>query len=124
MYEEVNGSPGDFVDMPFSNIADDVWKSTLILSWRWGSSKQEQYVPCSTPMTSAQLSSLKDMLTSMTQTDPNLKHIWCDWSCVPQASDTHMCSVEAGDMSHLMPSKLTLFYPPSTLLAIASTDPQ
>ena len=38
-------------------------------------------------MTSAQLSSLKEMLASMTAADPNLEQIWCDWSCVPQASD-------------------------------------
>ncbi|KAG2485469.1 hypothetical protein HYH03_015845 [Edaphochlamys debaryana] len=89
MYEEVQ--PDECIELPYKSVTEEQWAQTAVLSWRWGAPKPREQQPGFSPMLAPQLEELRLVLQRLQASD--LKHIWVDWSCVPQYSADSMVEV-------------------------------
>ena len=85
VYEEVHAAT-ECLQMPYEAVTDDMWATTCVLSWRWGEPKPPLHIPQFSPMTGRQWAELMTQMACASQL--GMVHVWIDWSCVPQYSDT------------------------------------
>ena len=81
VYEHVN--PSDVLEIPYSDVGDDIWATTTVLSWRWDESKpwtHAEFIAKEdfTPMSRDQFTELQTMIRAMPS---SISYIWVDWSC-------------------------------------------
>lgn len=86
------------VDIPYKDIADEMWQSTVVISWRWHRAHPLKADPGFSPMSHEQLEELKAILGAL---GPEISYVWIDFACVPQK-----ISVEGPCMSEVMRSRL------------------
>ncbi|KXZ55023.1 hypothetical protein GPECTOR_3g185 [Gonium pectorale] len=90
VYEEVDVE-SEAVEMPYGSVTDDVWDSTIILSWRWNATKPAEYQPGFSPMSDLQYGELSAVLRRAHAL--GIQHVWIDWCCVPQYKSDPMVEV-------------------------------
>ncbi|PNH04128.1 Ankyrin repeat domain-containing protein 17 [Tetrabaena socialis] len=91
VYEEVEVQSQECIEVPYNDVTEEQWAQTLIISWRWGSSKPAQHQPLFSPMSEPQFRELRQGLQRAKGS--GLQYVWIDWSCVPQYSMPSMVEV-------------------------------
>ncbi|PNH06893.1 hypothetical protein TSOC_006701 [Tetrabaena socialis] len=91
VYEEVDLQSHECMDVPYSDVTEEQWAQTLVISWRWNLSKPAQQQPLFSPMSEPQFRELRQGLQRAKGS--GLQYVWIDWSCVPQYSMPSMVEV-------------------------------
>ncbi|PNG99250.1 hypothetical protein TSOC_014978, partial [Tetrabaena socialis] len=91
VYEEVGVQSQECMDVPYGDVTEEQWAQTLVVSWRWGTSKPVQLQPSFSPMSESQFRELTQVLQRAMGC--GLQYVWIDWSCVPQYSVPSMVEV-------------------------------
>ncbi|PNH08377.1 Ankyrin repeat and KH domain-containing protein 1 [Tetrabaena socialis] len=92
VYEEVGvKDAAECVDVPYQDVTEEQWAQTLVISWRWGTSKPLQPQAFFSPMSEPQFRELRQVLQRAKGS--GLQFVWIDWSCVPQYSTPSMVEV-------------------------------
>jgi len=78
-----------YLQVPYSEAPQEMWDSTLMVSWRWGEPKPPSFQRAWSPMTNLQFAELQQYL----RFDETVSFVWMDWGCVPQYSSSPMFEV-------------------------------
>jgi len=94
-FEELEADfPGSFLDIPYINAAEKLWGRTFVVSWRWTLQKPSSQMHGFCPMSPHQLSALRSSLElAQSHRQATVRHVWVDWSCVPQYSASPMSEI-------------------------------
>ncbi|KAG2453016.1 hypothetical protein HYH02_002352 [Chlamydomonas schloesseri] len=89
VFEEVK--PEEAITVPYTDVTEEQWADTAVLSWRWGNPKPSAYVEGFSPMSGLQLAEMRRLLHRLRAA--GFKLVWIDWSCVPQYRESPMTEV-------------------------------
>lgn len=75
VFEEVEEA--DAITVPYTEVREEQWAQTAVLSWRWGMPKPTVYRPGFSPMTVVQFTELRLLLHRLSAAGFSL--VWIDW---------------------------------------------